>query len=183
MNTVSLTDAHLKVIMKALEVYFRLRLGQISTAIDVAYYYSLDFEDAKIIEKTVKDFLFKDGASYGVGSKEIDDANLAYEINKTFAEVLAVKNNNGYYGSTVDFHGPLKVTSEPLPKMLDFKPYKDHILNKRQQSKVQKLILKKDSEKMWEYIFSLGLSLPKGEKIEITYIDDKISVRVWKPRN
>ncbi len=49
------------------------------------------------------------GSSYGFNSPQIGDAKIAYEIRKTFEEVLAVKRNDGYYGSTVDFDGPLKI--------------------------------------------------------------------------
>lgn len=182
MNTVNLTDNHLKIISKALEVYFRLRLGQISIAIDTAYQHSLNFEDSKMIEKTVKDLVFKDDLNYGIGNKKIDDANLAYEIKKTFDEVLAVKNNDGYYDMTVDFDGPLKVTDEPLPQVTNFYPFKDYLLDKKQSLKVKKLIVKQDFEKMWDYILSLNLDLSKGKKTEVVYIQDDIAIRVWKPR-
>jgi hypothetical protein len=196
-NTIKLTDTHLAVINKALEVYYRMKSGQISYALDNAYDFKMNHDQTSQIEKLIKSFIFPDlkssGSGYGFRSPELGDGSIAFEIKKTFEEYLAVKNNDGYYGNTVDFNGPLKASDEPLPLIVDFKPYKDFHLNKRQSSKIQKLINKKDYQKVWEYIDSLGLNLPNGEKKEIicfgddfAHIDDEtaeyLSIRVWKPR-
>ena len=44
-NTVKLTDKHLAVINTALEVYYRLKSGQINIALDEAFSYSIDREE------------------------------------------------------------------------------------------------------------------------------------------
>lgn len=184
-NTVKLTDKHLAVINTALEVYYRLKSGQINIALDEAFNYSIDREELDNIEKIIRKNTHKDlpsNAAYGFNSPEIGGARIAYEIKKTIEEYLSVKNNNGFYGSTVNFHGPLKASDEPLPVILEHKSYKDYKLNKRQSSKVNKLINQKKFTQMWEYIDSLKLNLPKGESTEVISSFDGVSIRVWKPR-
>ena len=107
---------------------------------------------------------------------------IAYEIKKTIEEYLSVKNNNGFYGSTVNFHGPLKASDEPLPIILEHKNYKDYKLNKRQSAKINKFYAVKDFKKMWEYVDDLKLNLPKGEKTEIVPSFEGVTIRVYKPR-
>lgn len=184
-NTVKLTDKHLAVINTALEVYYRLKSGQINIALDEAFSYSIDRQDAEIIELMIRKAAHKDlppNAAHGFSSEKIGDARIAYEIKKTFEEVLAVKNNNGYYGNTVNFHGPLKASDEPLPEVIDFKPYKDFKLNSRQSKVINKYFSTKDYTNMWNYLNSLNLNLPKGEKTEIVPSFEGVTIRVYKPR-
>ena len=184
-NTVKLTDKHLAVINTALEVYYRLKSGQINIALDEAFSYSIDREDAEIIELMIRKTAHKNlppSAAYGFNSPEIVDARIAYEIKKTFEEILAVKNNDGYYGDTVNFHGPLKASDEPLPEVIDFKPYKDFKLNARQSKVINKYFSTKDYTNMWNYLNSLNLNLPKGEKTEIVPSFEGVTIRVYKPR-
>ena len=146
-NTVKLTDKHLAVINTALEVYYRLKSGQINIALDEAFNYSIDREDAQIIELMIRKAAHKDlppNAAHGFSSEKIGDARIAYEIKKTFEEVLAVKNNDGYYGHTVNFHGPLKASEEPLPEVIDFKNYKDFKLDSKQSKAVNKFFKEKN---------------------------------------
>jgi len=184
-STVKLTNKHLAVINTALEVYYRLKSGQINIALDEAFSYSIDREDAEIIELMIRKTAHKNlphSAAYGFNSPEIGDARIAYEIKKTFEEVLAVKNNDGYYGNTVNFHGPLKASDEPLPEVIDFKPYKDFKLNSRQSKIINKYYSNKDYTGMWNHLDSLKVDLPKGEKVEIIPSFENVTIRVWKPR-
>lgn len=199
MPNVNLSDKHLKVIIKALEVYYRLKSGQIQIALDTAYDHALAYIDADAAQEIIRRWLpqFKDfdrNSSYGVGAKELGDANIAYEINKTFQEYLSVQKNDGYYGYTVDFHGPLKVSDEPLPKIREHKPYKDFPLTRKQSAKLLKLLNKNDYVKIWESVREMSPDLPKGEKQEIildafkgeeaVYGGDntRIVIRVHKPQ-
>jgi len=185
MNTVKLSDKHLAVISTALEVYYRLKSGQINIALDEAYDYSIDRDDAHIIELMIRKVAHKDlpyGAAHGFNSEKIGNARIAYEIKKTFEEVLAVKRNDGYYGQTVDFHGPLKASDEPLPEVIDFKKHKDFELNSKQSKVINKFFAEKDYDGMWEYVDSLKLDLPKGEKTEIVPSLKNVIIRVWKPK-
>jgi len=185
MNTFKVTDKHLAVINTALEVYYRLRSGQINMALDAAFNYSIDRDELDIIERLIRKSTHKKlsaNAAYGFNSPEMGDAVIAYEILKTIEEYFAVKNNDGFYGSTVNFHGPLKASDEPLPIILEHKNYKDYMLNKRQSAKINKFYATKDFNKMWEYVDSLKLNLPKGEKTEIVSSFKGVTIRVTKPR-
>lgn len=195
MNTVKLSDGHLKVINKALETYYRLKSGQIDIALDTAYSYRFDRETTDEISDFVRARIFpelKNRAAYGVGAPEIDDASIAYEIRKTFEEYLAVRLNDGYYGHTVDFDGPLKVSDEPLPVVVEHKNFKDFELSPKDARIVHKFLEAKDFEKAWNHIHSLNLNLPKGESIEIipsTKLNNKsnnivfkVVLRIKKPR-
>jgi hypothetical protein len=186
MNTVKLTDNHLRVINTALETYFRLKTGQIDIALDYAYDFKIDRQQVDAIGALIKSIVMPEiasrGSSYGFNAPQIGDGRIAYEIKKTFEEVLAVKNNDGYYGYTVDFHGPLKASDEPLPEVVDFKNYIDYQLDKKQSKKVNKFFATKDFDAMWEYIDSLKLDLPKGEKLEIIPSFECVTIRVTNPR-
>lgn len=186
MNTVKLTDNHLRVISNALEVYFRLKTGQIDIALDYAYDFKIDRQQVDAISALIKSIVMPEvasrGYSYGFNSPEIGNARIAYEIHKTFDEVLSVKENDGYYGYTVNFHGPLKASDEPLPEVVDFKNYKDFHLDKKQSKKVNKFFATKDFNAMWEYLDSLKLDLPKGERVEVIPSFEGVTVRVIKPR-
>ena len=185
MNTVNLTDNHFKVICKALEIYYRLKSGQINMALNEAFDYKIDISDLDLIESLIRQNTHKNlsaGAAYGFNNKEMGGARIAYEIKKTFEEVLAVKHNDGYYGNTVDFNGPLKASEEPFPEVVSFVKYKDFKLNSRQSKVISRHILNKDYERMWKYFGSLKLEIPKGEKTEILLQDKNAVVRVWKPR-
>ena len=186
MNTVKLTDNHLRVISNALEVYFRLKTGQVDIALDYAYDFKIDRQKVDAIGALIKSIVMPEvasrGCSYGFNAPEIGEGRIAYEIHKTFEEVLSVKNNDGYYGHTVNFHGPLKASDEPLPEVVDFKNYKDFNLNEKQSKKVNKLLNDKKFEEAWDYVDSLKLDLPKGEKVEIIPSFAGVVIRVTKPR-
>jgi len=176
----------LRVISNALEVYFRLKTGQVDIALDYAYGYKLNHEQGDAIAAIIKSIALPEltnrGSSYGFNAPEIGDGRIAYEIQKTFDEVLSVKENDGYYGHTVNFHGPLKASDEPLPEVVDFKNYKDFNLNEKQSKKVNKFYAAKDYDGMWDYVDSLKLDLPKGEKVEIIPSFAGVVIRVTKPR-
>lgn len=186
MNTVKLTDNHLRVINTALETYFRLKTGQIDIALDYAYDFKIDRQQVDAIGALIKSIVMPEiasrGSSYGFNAPQIGDGRIAYEIKKTFEEVLAVKNNDGYYGYTVDFHGPLKASDEPLPVVVDFVNYKDYRLNKKQSAKINKFFATKDFNAMWDYIDSLNLNLAKGERTEVVPSFESVAIRVVKPR-
>ena len=186
MNTVKLSDKHLEVVRDALETYFRMKTGQVSIALDTVYDYKLNHEQSQAIESLVKAMVLPEiasrGTSYSFNSPQIGDGTVAYEITKVIDEYLAVKRNDGYYGHTVDFSGPLKASEEPLPEILDHKNYKDFVMNKPQSSKANKFYSSENFEKLWEYVYTIFPDLPKGEKIEIIPGFEYVNVRVYKPR-
>ena len=99
MNDVKLSDTHLCVINRALEVYYRMRSGQIGIALDTAYDKCIDYDSRDLIEKMIRKLIIDDNklsspsASYGFNSNEIGDARIAYEIQCVFRQYLAVKRN------------------------------------------------------------------------------------------
>lgn len=186
MNTVKLSDRHLEVIRDALETYFRMKTGQVSIALDTVYDFKLNHEQSQAIESIVKAMVLPEiasrGTSYSFNSPQIGDGTIAYEITKVIDEYLAVKRNDGYYGHTVDFSGPLKASDEPLPEILDHKNYKDFVFDKKQSAKANKLYSSKNFDKLWEYVYGLFPDLPKGEKTEVIPSFNTVTVRVYKPR-
>ena len=185
-NVVNLTDTHLSVINAALETYYRLKSGQIDMALDIAYNYKIKHEQSSAISTIIKSLALPElsvrGSSYGYNALEIGDAKIAYEIKKTFEEVLAVKRNGGYYGNTVDFYGPLKSSDEPLPEVVGFVNYIDHKFTDKQSDIINDYYHLKDFEKMWEYADSITSKLPKGEKREIVPSFAGVIMRIHKPR-
>lgn len=186
MNTVKLSDKHLQVIRDALETYFRMKTGQVSIALDTVYDYKLNHEQSQAIESIVKAMVLPEiasrGTSYSFNSPQIGSGTVAYEITKVIDEYLSVKRNDGYYGHTVDFSGPLKASDEPLPEILEHKNYKDFVFDKKQSAKANKLYSSKNFDKLWEYVYASFPDLPKGEKIEIVPSFANVTVRVYKPR-
>jgi hypothetical protein len=185
-NLVKLTDAHLSVINAALETYYRLKSGQIDMALDIAYDYKIKHEQSSAISTIIRSFALPElsvrGSSYGYNSPELGDAKIAYEIQKTFQEVLAVKRNGGYYGNTVDFHGPLKSSDEPLPEVVGFVNYIDHKFTDKESDIINDCYHLKEFEEMWEYVDSITAKLPKGEKREIIPSFAGVTMRIHKPK-
>ena len=95
MTKIEFTDDHLRVMMTALEVYFRLRAGQIRIAIDEAFRdMGLSWEELVSIEKFVRGILYPEpaelkydghggyydqyGRTYGEDG-EMDDTQMSWE--------------------------------------------------------------------------------------------------------
>ena len=189
MNDVKLTDTHLCVINRALEVYYRMRSGQVGIALDRAYDKCIDWDSRDLIEKMVRKLVIEDeklsspGASYGFNSDEIGDARIAYEIQSVFRQYLAVKRNDGYFDhSTVDFRDPLKASDEPLPEIVNFIKYIDHVFTRAQSRKINKLLNEEKYKEAWNYIDSLKLDIPKGEGAELVPGFNGVTMRIHKPR-
>lgn len=183
MNTVKLSNTHLQVITKALEVYSRLKAGQISIALGEAFDFKLTYEERDICEKFVRQITHKDLSSnsyYGIACEEMGNGQIAYEVLKVFQQYLAVSSNNGYFGHTVNYLEPLKVSAEPLPIIEGFKKYKDIEVHPKAGKKILNFMVKEKYKEMWEYIDTIK-GIPKGEKKEIVHWMGTTSVRVWKP--
>ena len=88
--TVEFDERHIPTLLKSLEVFQRLKLGQIDYALDEAFGYSLAYEDKKEIHNCARKYLFKGtdlennpNVSYGIYNQEkVGDATMAYEIYK-----------------------------------------------------------------------------------------------------
>lgn len=189
MNTIKLSDAHLRVINRALETYYRMRSGQVGMAIDTAYDHCIEYNHRELIEKMVRVLIMDDsdlstpGASYSYNNNKLGDARIAYEIQCCFRQFLAVKNNDGFFSyETVDFGDPLKASDEPLPEIVDFKKYIDHNFTPEQSEKINKFHSKKQYKEAWDYVDSLMLNFPSGEKTELIPGLNGVVMRVHKPR-
>ena len=189
MNDVKLSDTHLCVINRALEVYYRMRSGQIGIALDRAYDKCISWDSRDLIEKMVRKLVIEDeklsspSASYGFNSDEIGDARIAYEIQCVFRQYLAVKRNDGFFDySTVDFRDPLKASDEPLPEIVNFVKYIDHVFTRSQSIKINKLLNEEKYKEAWNYIDSLKLDIPKGEGTELISGFNGVIMRIHKPR-
>ncbi len=236
---ISLTDAHIGVIINALEILSRLRSGQVGIAMDAAYRdKDISWDERDEIETKVREIVFGQPKPYGQPSPyikssccgddddddsgcptlkerlegekpakkaefnhphsyygfnhpEMKDGILAYEVQKTLEEYLAVKNNDGVWGSGCNFHGPLKATKEPFPIIEGFTDYKDFPLTRAQTKKILPHYHNNDYKKMWKAYDALKLDLPKGDKSQImthivtdkgSKICERVFVRITKPR-
>jgi hypothetical protein len=148
MTKIEFTDEHLRVMMTALEVYSRLRSGQIKIAIETAYSdYSITGNESETIENYVRDIVFprtfaleqnhkeaydeqcrvkrpalNKNSYFGVTSSEMlkSGGTLAHEIYSTLRQYVSLKNNDGYEGSGVNYYSPLMITQVPLPVIEGF---------------------------------------------------------------
>jgi hypothetical protein len=123
---VSLTcsESHARIIMTALDLFFRVNLGQF----DEAWRYVEDSpefnDDGREVARTAAAAmkaacfpLLEPGASYGITSPHVStEAKIACEIHQTMRYAISwAKNPDG--GMTVNFDEPLKLTGEPLPSV------------------------------------------------------------------
>lgn len=53
-------------------------------------------------------------------------------------------------------------------------------LSSKDQSKVRSLLIKKQLEKMWNYIDNLNLNLPQYQEMEVVSSVNKVVIRIWK---
>lgn len=95
-------------------------------------------------------------SSYGIGSDQIGDGNIAYEIRQTIRQYLTVKNNDGFFDYMhVGFDDPLEVSSEPLPVIEGFVKEKVFpVSNKEINTKLNRMFKAKKPNwpKMWELV-------------------------------
>ncbi len=203
---ISFENEHIRLIVTALEVYYRLRSGQISMALDNVYYdKDLSYDESHDIEKYIRNIVFPppphhyydhvhegeesprderpnlhENAAFGFNNKEMKDATLAYEISKVLEQYLSVSQNNGYFGSGCNFNDPLKATGVPLPEIEDFDKYK--LFPLKNNKAILKLLREKNYIKMWDLYDKQKTGIPHGEKWEIIEQNNKAYVRIFKPR-
>jgi hypothetical protein len=175
--TIDFQEEHIPTILKALEVYQRLKLGQIDNALDEAFGYSLAYEDKKEIHNCARKYLFKGtdiennpNASYGIFSEEVGDATMAYEIYKVLGRYKAFKDNDGWADWSRRFDKPYSHTRIPLPVVQGAIEHKDFKIPKRLWKKLDEAYASKETtdwEKIWGSIDRAMFNLPRGEKSEI----------------
>jgi hypothetical protein len=186
-------EEHLQTIATAMEVYSRLRSGQIKSAFDAAFCdKNLTYEDGETIESFVRTLVFRNdehiinnrNAYYGVGQEQMKDGTEAWEIKKTVEQYLHYERNDGYRNlMDVSGDGPLQCSKVPVPKILNFEPSKTFPVPKRAHEILNKAFEKNDWETMWatvELAFK-NKPLPKGKSTKIEKVDNQWVVIVNEP--
>lgn len=124
-----INEEHADVLIKALESYSRMMIGQIDYALEPIKIHS-DFSTKSKDRKFTDHQKFRDlcneikslvtpfdspGASYGIHSKEVDDsARIAYDIKKVIEHRLSY-DSRPQGGVTVNFDEPRQTSEQPLP--------------------------------------------------------------------
>lgn len=188
-----LDERYLPTLINALEVYSRLRCGQIKYAFDSAFIdKNLDYHEMMTLEGIARSFIFRNeevleykNMYYGIHSNESGDAKEAFALKKTIDQYLHYKRNNGYRRiCDVSGDGPMKAMSKlPPPKIVGFEPKKIFPIPKRQYAKLEFLFEMKDYAAMWKIVEKTfeKKELPKGSSTEIKKINDKWVVIVNEP--
>ena len=190
--TVEFDERHLPTILKALETYQRLKLGQIDYAIDEAFGWKLDHEAKQEVHNCARKHLFPEfennpNISYGIYNQEkVGDATIAYEIYKVLGRYRAITNNDGWSDWGRTFDKVHQHTNVPLPVVQNFIDYKLFKIPKRLWKKIATAIEdnSNDWRDIWSAIDKAMPNLPKGEKSEIICGDfesDGYSVKVHSP--
>ena len=189
--TIDFQEEHIPTILKALEVYQRIKLGQIDYALDEAFGWKLDYEDKKEIHNCARKHLFPEfennpNVSYGIYNQEkVGDATMAYEIYKVLNRYRSIKNNDGWSDWGRSFDKVHSHTGVPLPEVQNFIDYKLFKVPKRLWKKIDAAHAQDWKREVWEDVWkSIDKAmpkLPKGEKSEL--VDDCFSwyVKVHSP--
>jgi hypothetical protein len=191
--TIQFDEEHLQTIATAMEVYSRLRSGQIKFAFDAAFCdKDLTYSDSEAIESFVRTFVFRNdktiadnrNAYYGVGQEEMKDGTVAWEIKKTIEQYLHYQRNDGCRNiMDVSGDGPMQISKVPVPKILNFEPSKTFPVPKKAYDILNKAFEKNDWETMWatvELAFK-NKPLPKGKSTKIEKVDNQWVVIVNEP--
>ena len=191
--TVEFQEEHISVIIRALEVYQRLRLGQVDYALSEAFDWRLDYDQKQAIHNFARKILFPEldnpNASYGIYNQEmVGDATLGYEVQKTLGRYKSIKNNDGWsdWGRSCDkVHSH---TGVPLPEVQNFIDYKLFKVPKRLWKKIDAANAQDWNREVWEDVWkSIDKAmpkLPKGEKSELVgseFMTDGWYVKVHSP--
>ena len=190
---------HLPVLTTALEVYSRLRSGQIKIAMDSAFEdKELTYKDGQVLESFVRTIVFRKeelliknrNAYLGVGCEAMKGGTVAWEIKKAIEEYLHYERNNGYRDMGVDGDGVLNISKIPEPKILDevhgyWKPEKAFRIDQRYQSKISEAIEGNQYNKAWQIVDKCfkNKPLPIGSSAKIQEVSGTYYVVVTKPVN
>jgi len=202
--TITFDERHLPVLCRSLEIFMRMRSGQITMALDECYADKQTkmlkdknydhFNDNKDIEALIRKVYFKDlgspNAAWGVGQYGFGGEE-AYMIWKTLRQYMAYERNGGYSGSGRDFDTTWGSYSDvPNPVVEGFSTRKFFVAPARLQKNLADLIDQKAYKEAFELIEKKWKTLPKGDKYELDCVHDnggdiwygKIGVWVTAPR-
>jgi hypothetical protein len=195
--SIEFDEKHLSTLITALEVYSRLRGGQIKFAFDNAFWdKDLSYQDGEVLESFVRTIVFqKDelliknrNAYYGIGCKEMKDADIAWEIKKTIEQYQHYQRNDGFRRvCDVSGDGPMQISNVPVPKILEsngyWKPQKSFIIPKRYQKYIDASMKIEKYSDVWSVVDKAFKKkpLPKGKSSRIEKYDGSYYVTVEEP--
>ena len=196
--SIEFDERHLPTLATALEVYSRLRSGQIKFAMDTAFWdKEFTYNDGEVIESIVRTLVFRKddeitnnrNSYYGVGCLHMKDGTVAWEIKKAIEQYLHYQRNGGMRRiCDVSGDGPLEISGISAPKVLDpihgyWKPQKEFRIPQGKQESMKKAMENKDYEKAWNIVHSSFKKkpLPTGNKTRIEEVSGTYYVIVEEP--
>jgi len=186
--SIEFDEKHLGTLATALEVYSRLRSGQIKIAMDTAFWdKDLTYQDGEVLESMVRTIVFykeeelmkNRNCYYGIGCEKMKDGTVAWEIKKTIEQYLHYQRNDGYRKiCDVSGNGAFQCSDVPMPKIIEpsrmlsefayWKPQKEFRIPQRYQERVDKAMKSKDFTLVWEIVDkAFKKNLPKGSSSSV----------------
>ena len=195
--SIEFDEKHLLTLTTALEVYSRLRGGQIAMAMSTTFIDKncLNYTDVDVIESVVKTLAFRGEeictrphSYYGVGCEQMKDGTVAWEIKKVIDQYLHYQQNDGYRSiMNVSGDGAMQYSEVPLPKIIDsngyWKPQKSFIIPKRYQKFIDASMKIEKYSDVWAVVDKAfkKTPLPKGKLSRIEKYDGSFYVVVEEP--
>jgi len=195
--SIEFDEKHLATLVTALEVYSRLRSGQIKMAMDTAFWdKGLTHQDGEVLESMVRTIVFHKeeeliknrNAYYGVGCEQMKDGTVAWEIKKTIEQYLHYQRNDGYRRiCDVSGDGAFQNSDVPIPKVLNpdggyWEPKKEFKIPQKYQERVNKAMKDKDFNSVWNIVDKAFKNcLPKGSSTTIEDISGTYYAIVTNP--
>ena len=201
--SIEFDEKHLPTLVTALEVYSRLRSGQIAMAMSTAFIDKacLTYIDTHVIESVVRTLAFRNedictrpNSYYGVGCEQMKDGTVAWEIKKAIDQYLHYQQNDGYRTIVnVSGDGAMQYSEIPVPKVIStlgmlsaikyWKPQKEFRIPQRYQDAMDKAVKSKEFTKAWEIANKSfkNKPLPKGSRSKIEDVAGNYYVVVEEP--
>jgi hypothetical protein len=195
--SIEFDEKHLSTLTTALEVYSRLRGGQIKFAFDNAFWdKNLTYQDGEVLESFVRTIVFREdkfltenrNGYYGVGCNEMKDGTVAWEIKKVIDQYKHYQRNDGMRRiCDVSGDGTMQISEVPVPKIIDsngyWKPQKSFIIPKRYQKYIDASLKIEKYSDVWSVVDKAFKKkpLPKGKLSRIEKYDDSYYVVVEEP--
>ena len=190
-------EKHLSTLTTALEVYSRLRGGQIKFSFDSAFWdKQLTYSDGEVLESFVRTIVFSNdklltenrNAYYGVGCDGMKDGTVAWEIKKVIEQYQHYQRNNGFRKlCDVTGDSPMQVSDVPIPRITElngyWKPQKSFIIPKRYQKIIESSIKIEKYSDVWSVIDKAfkKTPLPRGKLSRIEKYDNSYYVVIEEP--
>lgn len=200
--SIEFDERHLGTLATALEVYSRLRSGQIKMAMDTAFWdKELTYQDGEVLESMVRTIVFHKeeelmknrNSYYGIGCEKMKDGTVAWEIKKTIEQYLHYQRNDGYRQiCDVSGAGAFQSSDVPMPKIIEpsrmlsefayWKPQKEFRIPQRYQERVDKAMKSKDFTLVWELADkAFRNKLPKGSSSKVQEVAGTYYVVITEP--